>query len=104
MVGGDILSIIDLSQLRLVESACEGSCRAWSEIARNAIDRTERETIDQRTATEQSSRMLPLFLGANSIKSSTAKSIHRGGCPSSLKKTKKIKADIRKTAGNMRMR
>lgn len=49
MVEADIFSILDLSQLRLVEAACEGSYRAWSDIASVAIDRTERETVDQRT-------------------------------------------------------
>ena len=49
MVEADIFSIMDLSQLRLVKAACEGSYRAWSDIASVAIDRTERETIDQRT-------------------------------------------------------
>ncbi|KAL9044912.1 MAG: hypothetical protein Q9214_001986 [Letrouitia sp. 1 TL-2023] len=96
MVEADIFSI-DLSELRLVEAACEGSYRAWSDIASNAI--SERGTIDQRTATaeqEQDSRMSSQFLEASSTKTTNAESIDHGGDPSSL--TKK-QANIQKLAG-----
>ena len=49
MVEADIYSIMNISHLRLVEAACEGSYRAWSDIASNAIDKTERDTIDNNT-------------------------------------------------------
>ena len=46
----DIMEIIDLSELHIIEDACErSSYKAWSESARLAIDRTEAGTIDRRT-------------------------------------------------------
>lgn len=82
MVEADIFSINDLSQLRLVEFACEGSYRAWSDIASNAI---ERETINQRTYTddqEQGSRTSFWFSQANNARMITSESICQGDCPS----------------------
>ena len=87
MVEADIFSIVDLSQLRLVEAACEGSYRAWSNIASIAIDRTERETINQRTHTddqEQGPRTSFWFSQANNARITTPESICQGGCPSFL--------------------
>ena len=52
MVEADIYSIMNISHLRLVEAACEGSYRVWSDIASNAIDKTERETDDNNTRIE----------------------------------------------------
>lgn len=53
MVEANKFLIINLSHLRLMEAACEISYRAWSDIASHAIDKIERETIDQRTATDE---------------------------------------------------
>ena len=46
----DIMEIIDLSELHIIEDACErSSYKARSESARLAINRTEAGTIDRRT-------------------------------------------------------
>ena len=82
MIEVDIFSIMNLSQLQLVETACEGSYRAWSDIASIAIDRTERETIDQRTRTgdqEQDSRPSLWFSQANNARTTDRESICQGG-------------------------
>ena len=82
MVEADIFSINDLSQLQLVEVACEGSYRAWSDIASNAI---ERETINQRTYIddqEQGSRASFWFSQVNNARMITSESICQGDCPS----------------------
>jgi Prion-inhibition and propagation len=52
IVREDISSILDLSRLKLVQSACEGSYRAWSEIASEVIEATETGTIDRRNIEE----------------------------------------------------
>ena len=85
MVEADIVSITDLSQLRLVEAACEGSYRAWSDIASNAIDRSERQTTKQRTYTddqEQSSHTSFWLSQANNASKITPEPICQGNCPS----------------------
>jgi len=84
MVEADIFSIMDLSQLRLVEAACEGSYRVWSDIASVAIDRTERETIDQRTHRddqEQDLRTSFRFDQANNARTTAPEFICEGGYP-----------------------
>jgi hypothetical protein len=48
----DIASIIDISKLRLVEAACEGSYRSWSEKASQVIQESEAGTIDRCTYEE----------------------------------------------------
>jgi len=48
----DISAIIDVSQLRLIEAACEGSYRTWSEKASQIIHDSEVGTLDRRTVEE----------------------------------------------------
>jgi Prion-inhibition and propagation len=48
----DITSILDISKLRLVHAACEGSYRTWSDMASAVIDATEERTVDRRTLEE----------------------------------------------------
>jgi hypothetical protein len=52
IVQDDIASILDLSKLRLVQSACEGSYRTWSAVASAAIESSEIGTIDCRNIEE----------------------------------------------------
>src|SRR5439155_16301543 len=52
IVKDDIRSILDLSKLRLVESACEGTYTAWSETASKVIAATEIGTVDRRNIEE----------------------------------------------------
>jgi Prion-inhibition and propagation len=84
MVEADIFSIMDLSQLRLVEAACEGSYRAWSEFASVAIDRTERETIDQCTHRDDQEHDLRTSFRSSQTdhaRTTAPESICQGGCP-----------------------
>jgi hypothetical protein len=52
IIQDDISSIIDVSKLRLVEAACEGSYRTWSEKASQVIHDSEAGTLDRRTVEE----------------------------------------------------
>jgi len=52
IVRDDINSILGLSKLRLVQSACEGSYRTWSALASAVIEATEIGTIDRRNIEE----------------------------------------------------
>ncbi|KAF7506106.1 hypothetical protein GJ744_012257 [Endocarpon pusillum] len=52
IIKADIESILDLSQLRLVEAATEDSYKAYSEAATSAIEASEMGTIDRRTVEE----------------------------------------------------
>lgn len=78
MVEADIFSILDLSQLRLVEAACEGSYRAWSDIASVAIDRTERETVDQRTHRDDQEQDLHTSFRSSQATTTAQKFISQG--------------------------
>ncbi|KAF2269537.1 hypothetical protein CC78DRAFT_612488 [Lojkania enalia] len=53
IIKADIESILDLSQLRLVEAATEDSYKAYSEAAISAIEASEMGTIDRRTVEER---------------------------------------------------
>lgn len=77
----DIFSIMELSQLRLVETACSESYKVWSDIASVAIDRTERETIDQRTHRndeEQNLHTSSFFSDAKNARTTAPKIICQG--------------------------
>jgi Prion-inhibition and propagation len=52
IVCDDIISILDLSKLRLVRSACEGSYATWSAVASEAIEASEIGTVDRRSIEE----------------------------------------------------
>jgi hypothetical protein len=56
----DIESILDLSQLRLVESATEDSYRAYSAIAASVIEASEAGTVDRQTLEEHLRDVGPL--------------------------------------------
>jgi hypothetical protein len=52
VIKDDIVSILDLSKLRLVQSACEGSYTAWSDVASAVIEASEFGTVDRRNIEE----------------------------------------------------
>jgi hypothetical protein len=52
IIKADIESLLDLSQLRLVEAATEDSYRAYSAAAASVIEASENGTIDRRTVEE----------------------------------------------------
>jgi Prion-inhibition and propagation len=52
LVRRDISSILDITTLRLIQSACEGSYRSWSDEASRVIEESERGTIDRRHVEE----------------------------------------------------
>ncbi|KAF2877474.1 prion-inhibition and propagation-domain-containing protein [Massariosphaeria phaeospora] len=53
IIKADIETILDLSQLRLVEAATEDSYRAYSQIAASVIEASEFGTVDRRTVEER---------------------------------------------------
>ena len=52
IIKDDIVSILDLSKLRLVQFACEGSYTAWSDVASAVIEASEFGTVDRRNIEE----------------------------------------------------
>jgi hypothetical protein len=52
IIRNDIASILDISRLRLVQSACEGSYRSWSDMATEVIEASEMGTVDRRNVEE----------------------------------------------------
>jgi hypothetical protein len=52
VIKDDIVSILDLSKLRLVQSACEGSYTAGSDVASAVIEASEFGTVDRRNIEE----------------------------------------------------
>jgi hypothetical protein len=52
IIKDDIVSILDLSKLRLVQSACEGSYTVWSDVASAVIEASEVGTVDRRNIEE----------------------------------------------------
>ena len=52
IVRSDIATILDLSMLRLVESACDGSYPSYFDVARTIIESSELRTIDRRNMEE----------------------------------------------------
>lgn len=52
IVREDISSIVDISRLRLVQDACEGTYPAWSEITDKVIEASESGTADRRKVEE----------------------------------------------------
>ena len=51
--GDDIASIIDITKLRLIQTACEESYRTWSNKANEIIRESESGTIDRRNIEER---------------------------------------------------
>jgi hypothetical protein len=79
IIKDDIVSILDLSKLRLVQSACEGSYTAWSDVASAVIEASEFGTVDRRNieewlgdsnalVTEESGKMTDALDGTESKK------------------------------------
>lgn len=52
IIRNDIASILDISKLRLVQSACEGSYHSWSDMASEIIGASEIGTVDRRNVEE----------------------------------------------------
>jgi hypothetical protein len=77
----DIMELIDLSELHIVEEACQASSYpAWSAAASLAIDRTESGTIDRRTAAAGHSILLQ-----NNDRGNT---VHPGGSDGHMRRSK----------------
>lgn len=53
MIEDDMASILNISGLRLIQSACEGTYQQWSEVASGIIQASEIGTLDRRNVEER---------------------------------------------------
>lgn len=60
-VTGEIESLTDIDQLRLIEAATEDSYRAWSSVASSVIEASETGTLDLRVVEEQLVDETPIY-------------------------------------------